>query len=170
MGAYLRQEPVIDAAIVPYDLEKTLSSQGTVTRGVCGVRDGCLSSVDELLSIEKKDGKIFDTNSDGSRRYLAADTPVSMNFWGFPESIVPHFRTYFDNFLAEFAADTAGRLKAECYLPRAADWFIREGIVRIRVLKADSQWFGVTYREDRDAAIEQIRVLTAEGVYPPVLW
>ncbi|MDR2079511.1 MAG: hypothetical protein LBP74_07320 [Treponema sp.] len=170
MGAYLGKIPVTDAAIVPYNLEKTLSPQGTVTRGVCEVRNGYLSSVDELLAIEKKNGKIFNTNPDGSRRDLTADTPVSMNFWGFPESILPHFRKYFDNFLAEFAADMAGHIKTECYLPKAADWFIREGIIRIRVLKADSQWFGVTYREDREAAINRIGALTAGGVYPPGLW
>ncbi|MDR2160265.1 MAG: hypothetical protein LBP23_09410 [Treponema sp.] len=170
MGAYLNKAPVTDAAIVPYDLEKTLSPQGTVTRGVCEVRDGYLSSVDELLAIEKRGGEIFNTNPDGSRRDLAADTPVSMNFWGFPESILPHFKKYFDDFLEEFAADMAGRIKAECYLPKAADWFIKERIIRIRVLRADSQWFGVTYREDREAAIKRIGALTAEGVYPSGLW
>jgi hypothetical protein len=170
MGAYLGRAPVTDAAIVPYDLEKTLSPQGTVTRGVCEVRNDYLGSVDELLAIEKKDGKIFNTNPDGSRRDLAADTPVSMNFWGFPESILPHFKRYFDDFLAEFAADMAGQIKAECYLPKAADWFIKNNIIRIKSLRADSDWFGVTYKEDKEAAVQRIAALTAKGVYPQTLW
>jgi NDP-sugar pyrophosphorylase family protein len=170
MGAYLRGSDLRDAAIVPYNLEKTLSPQGTVTRGVCGVQGGYLVSVDELTAIEKKEGRIFNTNSDGSRRELAADTPVSMNFWGFPETILPHFKTYFDDFLQTFAADMAGQIKAECYLPRAADWFIKNNIIRIKSLQADSDWFGVTYKEDKEAAVRRIEALTAQGVYPPALW
>jgi UTP-glucose-1-phosphate uridylyltransferase len=77
------------SAIVPYRLDKTLSPQGTVTRGVCEVKDGYLTCVDELTAIEKapsiegKDGRIFNTAPDGSIRELAPETPVSMNFWGF---------------------------------------------------------------------------------------
>jgi hypothetical protein len=170
MGNHLRGTGLRDAAIVPYNLEKTLSPQGTVTRGVCEVHDGYLVSVDELTAIEKKDGRIFNTNADGSRRELAADTPVSMNFWGFPETILPHFRTYFDDFLKGFAADMAGQIKAECYLPKAADWFIKNNIIKIKSLKADSDWFGVTYKEDKEAAVQRIAALTAKGVYPPALW
>jgi choline kinase len=170
IGAYLRGQEIRDAAIVPYRLEKTLSPQGTVTRGVCEVQDGYLVSVDELTAIEKKEGRIFNTGADGSQRELAPDTPVSMNFWGFPETILPHFRTYFDDFLKTFAADMAGQIKAECYLPRAADWFIKNNIIKIKSLPADSDWFGVTYREDKEAAVQRIAALTARGVYPPELW
>ncbi len=76
--------PAADSAIVPYRLEKTLSPQGTVSRGVCSVKDGYLTGVDELTAIEKKDGRIFNTAADGETRELAPETPVSMNFWGFP--------------------------------------------------------------------------------------
>jgi dTDP-glucose pyrophosphorylase len=170
MGAYLGKPPVADGAIVPYGLEKTLSPLGTVTRGVCAVRDGYLVSVDELLSIEKKGPGIFNTGPDGVERELAPDTPVSMNFWGFPESILSSFAVYFEDFLKTFASDVKNNLKAECYLPKAADWFIKEGIIRIRVLEAHADWFGVTYREDRDTAINHIRELTRKGIYPEKLW
>jgi NDP-sugar pyrophosphorylase family protein len=170
MGAYLRGSGPRDAAIVPYHLEKTLSPQGTVTRGVCGIQDGYLVSVDELTAISKKDGKIFNANADGSPTELAADTPVSMNFWGFPETILPHVKTYFDDFLRTFAADMAGHIKSESYLPMAADWFIKNNIIKIKSLKADSDWFGVTYKEDREAAARRIESLTAKGVYPRPLW
>ncbi|MDR1239138.1 MAG: hypothetical protein LBK27_03415 [Treponema sp.] len=170
MGAYLRGPDLPDAAIVPYNLEKTLSPQGTVTRGVCEIRNGYLVSVDELTAIEKKEGRIFNTNAGGSRRELAADTPVSMNFWGFPKTILPHFKTFFDDFLQTFTADMAGQIKAECYLPKAADWFVKNNIIKIKSLQADSEWFGVTYREDKEAAVRRIEVLTAQGVYPQALW
>ncbi|MDR0444293.1 MAG: hypothetical protein LBH44_12910 [Treponema sp.] len=159
-----------ESAIVPYRLDKTLSPQGTVTRGVCEMKDDYLVSVDELTAIEKKDGRIINTGSDGTIRELAADTPVSMNFWGFSPSIFPELKKYFDDFLKTFAADVKGQIKSECFIPKAADYFIKNGIVKIRALSANSDWFGVTYREDREAAINKIGELTAAGIYPAHLW
>jgi hypothetical protein len=130
------------------------------------VRQGYLASVDELKAIEKKDGKIFNTGQDGVRRDLAADTPVSMNFWGFPAGIFPRLQNYFDDFLKTSGSDP----KSECYLPLAADWFIQNGFLKIRVLEADSEWFGVTYKEDRVSAVNRISELVSLGTYPPSLW
>ena len=170
IGEHLCGPHAGEPVIVPYHLGNTLSPQGTVTRGVCEIKDGYLVSVDELLAIERKGGRIFNTNPDNSVRELAADCPVSMNFWGFPQTILPEFKKYFDNFLKAFAADIPGRIKSECFLPRAADWFIKQGIIRIKALQVNSGWFGVTYREDRDAAIKKLEELTLAGVYPASLW
>jgi choline kinase len=166
MGACLADGAASGGAIVPYRLEKTLSPQGTVTRGVCKVAGGYLVSVDELKAIEKKDGRIFNTGPDGKLQELAAETPVSMNFWGFPADIFPKLQRYFDEFLKAAASDP----KSECYLPLAADWFIKNGFLKIRSLDADSEWFGVTYREDREAAVKRIAELVSQGVYPASLW
>jgi len=157
-------------AIVPYRLDKTLSLQGTVARGVCEVDGGYLAGVDELTAIEKKDGRIFNTAPDGAVRDLAPVTPVSMNFWGFSPNILPEFKKYFDVFLKDFALDVKGKIKSECFIPKAVDYFIKQGIIRVKVLPADSNWFGVTYREDREAAIKKIDELTASGIYPATLW
>jgi hypothetical protein len=170
MGRHLSGPNANDPAIVPYRLEKTLSPRGTVTRGVCALNGDYLTSVDELTAIEKKDGRIFNTNPDGSIRELAADTPVSMNFWGFPPAILTEFKKYVDDFLKVFASDMAGNIKSECYIPTAADHFIKNNIIRIKTLRANSDWFGVTYKEDREAAIKKIEGLTASGVYPASLW
>ena len=166
MGMFLSVPNPVDGAIVPYKLERTLSQKGTVARGVCEVSGDYLVSIDELLAIEKKDGVIFNTNPDGSKRELGSDTPVSMNFLGYPHTILPRFRQYFDDFIA--ALD--GELKGECYLPKASDWFIKNNYLKMRVLKADAEWFGVTYREDKEAAIKRLTALAAEGVYPEPLW
>jgi NDP-sugar pyrophosphorylase family protein len=158
---------VTEAAIVPYKLEKTLSPEGTVTRGVCTVKDGYLSSVDELLLIKREDdGKIYNTFPDGAKKELAPDTPVSMNFWGYPPSILPAFRAYFD----EFLQTRGGELKSECYLPLAADTFIKTGKTAFKVLEADADWFGITYKQDKETAVQRIAALTAQGVYPQGLW
>jgi hypothetical protein len=109
---------------------------------------------------------IFNTGDDGAKRALPPDTPVSMNFWGFPASVLPRLGEYFDVFL-----ETAGEApKSECYIPLAADWLIKRGFLEIRALGADSEWFGVTYKEDKDAAVKRIQELTAGGVYPKGLW
>jgi len=170
MGKHLRGADADISSIAPYRLEKTLSPQGTVARGVCGVENGYLVSVEELTAIEKKDGRIFNTAPDGAVRSLAPDTPVSMNFWGFPPSLLPDFKKYFDDFIKTFAADVKGQIKSECFIPKAVDHFIKNGSTKVKVLSANSNWFGVTYKEDREAAIKKIDELTAGGVYPAPLW
>jgi hypothetical protein len=166
MGAYLSAPDLKEGAIVPYRLEKTLSPKGTVTRGVCVLRDSYLVSVDELKSIEKQGGDIFNTGEDGTRRELAADTPVSMNFWGFPPDCLPHIRVFFD----EFCKTSGKEPKSECYIPRAADWLVKKGHLKVKALSANSEWFGVTYQEDRAEAQRRMAELTAAGVYPERLW
>jgi dTDP-glucose pyrophosphorylase len=166
MGKFLSGPEVNDGAIVPYILESTLSPMGTVARGVCEVSGEYLASIDELTAIEKKDGVVFNTNPDGSKRELKPDTPVSMNFLGYPYSILPKFKQYFDDFIV-----ASGReLKTECYLPKASDWFIKNNYLRMRVLQAGTEWFGVTYKEDKEPALKRLTTLTAEGVYPEPLW
>jgi hypothetical protein len=89
-----------------------------------------------------------------------------MNFWGFPPSVFPDLHRYFD----EFLKTQAGLPKAECYLPSAADWLIKNKLLKIRSLDADAPWFGVTYKEDREAAVKRVGDFTDAGVYPQALW
>jgi len=166
MGEFLSMADQKDGAIVPYKLEPTLSPIGTVARGVCEISGNYLVSIDELTAIEKKDGVIFNTAPDGSKRTLKPDTPVSMNFLGYPDSILPKFRQYFNDFIATNSRE----LKTECYLPKASDWFIRNNYLQIRALTAGTEWFGITYKEDKEAAIKRLTDLTAQGVYPESLW
>jgi NDP-sugar pyrophosphorylase family protein len=167
LGEHLSAGTVTDAAIVPFKLNQVLSPSGTVTRGICGKKDGFLTSVDELLKIQKEaDGVIYNTGGDGTKTSLVPDTPVSMNFWGYPPSVLPLFQKYFDDFLSAHG----GEEKSECYIPLATDSFIKAGKLAVRVLEADSEWFGVTYHEDREAASARIRALTKAGVYPEKLY
>jgi hypothetical protein len=167
LGKYLASPGLTEGAIVPFSLQKTLSLQGTVTRGVCEIQDGLLRSVDELTAIAREgDGRIYNTAPDGTKQELAPDTPVSMNFWGFPAGVLPDFQRYFEDFLAASGTQP----KRECYLPLAADWLVKSKLLNIRSLQADSEWFGVTYKEDRDMAINRIGELAARKVYPASLW
>jgi len=166
MGEFLSGPGLTDGAIVPYKLGPSLSPMGTVARGVCEISGDYLASIDELTAIETARGVIFNTNPDGTKRELKSDTPVSMNFLGYPESIIPRFKQYFDEFISASGND----LKSECYLPKASDWFIRNNYLKMRVVNADSEWFGVTYKEDKETAVKRIAALSAEGVYPQPLW
>jgi hypothetical protein len=176
IGRHLCGPSADEPVIVPYRLDKTLSAQGTVARGVCAIKNDYLVSVEELTAIERapsaegENDCIINTSPDGSIRELSADTPVSMNFWGFPPTILPEFKKYFEEFLQTIAVDMGGSIKSECYIPAAADWFIRQNIVKIKALWANSDWFGITYREDRSATAQKLADLTAAGVYPPSLW
>ena len=166
MGEFLSGAELKYGAVVPYKLEPTLSPKGTVARGVCEVESDYLVSIDELTAIEKKDGVIFNTGSDGSKRELRPDSPVSMNFLGYPDSALPKIKQYFDEFIAAYNNE----LKSECFLPMASDWLIKNRYLKMRVLNADSEWFGVTYKEDKEMAIKRLTELTAQGVYPESLW
>jgi hypothetical protein len=89
-----------------------------------------------------------------------------MNFWGFPTAIFPDLERYF----LEFISASWGDLKSECYLPLAVDRLIKNNLLKVRALSADSDWFGITYQEDRAAAAAHIEASVKEGVYPPRLW
>jgi dTDP-glucose pyrophosphorylase len=163
MGEYLAGQQS-DAAIVPYPLSQTLSPIGDVTRGVCTEKGGYLASVDETKDIGRRDdGKIY-----GEGKLLADDCPVSMNFWGYQTSALPLFRAYFDEFIVSEAAKT--NPKAECFIPTATDTFIKNGSLRVKALAAQPEWFGVTYKEDKAAAVKRIASLIEQGVYPEKLW
>ncbi len=168
MQACLQQlAPSGDAAMVGYRLRNTVSEHGTVTRGVCTVRDGCLAGVTETYGIRPfPDGSIRDTHEDEAGVPLDPDALVSMNFWGFTPWIFEAGAAYFDAFLRGLPSDS---LKGECLLPVMVDDLMRAGRLSVRVLSTDAAWFGMTYQEDRPRVAEALRGLHAAGVYPPTL-
>lgn len=153
------------ATMVGYLLKNTVSANGTVSRGVCQVKDGELTGIRETLKIQLfPDGSIADV-ADGARAELAPDTVVSMNFWGFTPSIFSELAAYFNAFL-----HTAGNnIKAECLLPNMVGDLVAEGKIRVSVLHSADRWFGMTYHEDRQSVADELRKLHDTGVYPPSL-
>lgn len=151
---------------VGYRLDRTLSENGTVSRGVCEVdSEGYLVSMVERTAIGRKAGQIVYTQ-DGADHPLAADTTVSMNFFGFTPDYFIHSYDYFP----EFYEQNRGNIKAEFYIPTMVNKLVADGTSKMRVLNTDSQWFGVTYKEDKPGVEERIRELIAQGVYPEYLW
>ena len=141
-------------AMVAYRLDKTLSEHGTVARGICAVDDNSLlRGVEELTDIARDaGGSIVCAN-----RQLEPATPVSMNFWGFTPQVFPLLGEELHRFLVREAASE----KAECYLPAAVAEMIAARHAEVRVLSTTSDWFGVTYREDRARVVEALAALEA---------
>lgn len=159
-----RLAPEGEATMVGYLLKNTASLNGTVSRGVCQVRDGKLVSVREALKVQLyADGSLKDLDQD---KALDPETVVSMNFWGFTPSIFPALRTYFENFLRTQAGDNP---KAECLLPVMVGSELEAGRLTVSVLHSADRWFGMTYHEDRQVVAQELQKLHDAGVYPPSL-
>ena len=152
--------------MVGYQVSKTLSENGTVSRGVCTVdEEGNLRGMVERTQIERVNGTIV-FHDGGADEPLAEDTPVSMNLFGFTPDYFAHSKAFFKEFLAANIED----LKAEFFIPRMVNKVINDGTATMRVLKTTSDWFGVTYKEDKPMLVAKIEELIAAGEYPRNLW
>ena len=165
MAQALRRLPAEGcAAMVGYLLKNTASLHGTVTRGLCSEQEGFLKSVQETRNIQLfPDGTLRDLGTD---QPLAPDAVVSMNFWGFMPSIFPVLRRDFETFLRSAGDDP----RAERLLPEMVDSRLREGTLKVSLLSSSGQWFGMTYREDRESVAQSLRQLHERGEYPENLW
>jgi len=153
-------------AMCGYQLGKTLSDFGSVSRGVCQTdKNGYLITVEEKTSISKNNGIITYKEGD-TEKELSDNDIVSMNFWGFHTSIFNFLEEKFTTFIKE----NADNIKSEFYIPFVVDDLMKEGKVKSNVLKSEATWFGVTYQEDRPATVDKIRNLVNKGVYPEKLW
>ena len=153
--------------MVGFQIENTLSENGTVSRGHCQVsEEGYLTGVNECHGIQRKGDKLVHTLADGTEAEFPAGAAVSMNMWGF----TPDYFVHTEKAFIEFLQKNASELKSEFYIPTVVNDLITSGTVTLKVEKTPSKWFGVTYAADRPATIEQFKRLTDEGVYPQKLW
>lgn len=154
-------------AMVGYQLDKTLSDFGSVSRGVCITDDkNKLAQITETHKIRPENGKILCESAESDLAELKGNEIVSMNFWGFHPSIFRNIESQFIDFLKQ----NINLPKSEFYIPFVVFEMIKQGLVSVEVLSADSPWFGVTYKEDKPFVMAQIKQLTEEGIYPDNLW
>ena len=159
--------PEGEATMVGYQLQNTVSKNGTVSRGVCHAVNGNLDKVVETLKIKLcENGEIRDIGAGEPGELLDPLAPVSMNFWGFTPWIFGKLEEYFATFLKELAPDA---IKAECLLPVFVDKLMHEGELTVPMLTTDAVWFGVTYKEDKPFVQAELRKLHESGVYPASL-
>ncbi len=154
-------------SMVGYKLFNTLSGHGSVSRGICDVdKNGYLKKIVETIKILKKDDKIVSIESDGSETYLTGNEIASMNIWGFKPTVFPVIEDKFIKFLKNHI----GELKSEFFIPTEIYNMIQENDASVKVLKADSPWFGVTYKDDKPIVVAKIKELIEAGEYPEKLY
>jgi UTP-glucose-1-phosphate uridylyltransferase len=152
--------------IIGYELSKTLSQNGTVSRGVCEVdAEGNLVSINERTKIYRENNKII--YEENENKYEVSETSkASMNFWGFHPTVFPYIEKLFQAFLKNHGSEP----KAEFFIPIVGDEFIKDGKGIIKVIPTAAQWFGVTYKEDAPTVKKDIQILVDGGEYPSSLW
>ena len=162
MGANKQQ-----IAMISFILKNTLSDNGGVTRGICSVnQDNHLIDIVETHNIEKGDNSAF--IKDGDRIIdIDLNVPVSMNMWALQPAIFNVLDEKFKIFLENLHQDD---LKAEYLLPTIIGDLLKEDLVDVTVLKSQDNWFGVTYKEDKQSVINSIKELIINGVYPNKLY
>ena len=156
-----------ETAMVGYPLENTLSDHGHVNRGICKIDEmGFLTNVEEYLNIERENDNFVRGNAlDGKRHVVPSGSLVSMNFWAFGPAFFHQLEEAFVRFLIE----SGDQMKSECYIPTVVDHLIHGGHAQCPVLRTTSQWFGVTYPDDKPFVVESIAKLIAAGNYPEKL-
>ena len=155
------------ATMVGYRVDKTVSENGTVTRGVCHTENGKLTKIVETFKIKLyPNGDIRDIENGEDSPLIPPETPVSMNFWGFTPWIFGKLEAYLDEFLKSLAPDN---IKGEALLPTLVGELIDRGELDVSVLHSGARWFGVTYKEDKPAVQSELKKLHDAGVYPASL-
>lgn len=156
--------------MVGFILGNTLTENGHVSRGVCTLRhDGSLASIRERVYLVKtEEGAAFSEDGGKTFENISPSETVSMNLWGFTASILTELRDRFAVFMRERVP--LDPLNAEYFLPTVVGELIEEKKASVSVLRSPDRWYGMTYKEDRDAVIKALAKLKEEGVYPKHLW
>lgn len=156
-----------DFAVVAYYLRNTLSDHGTVNRGVCTLNEeGHLIDVKECVKIKRDLDGIIRYPLDERNAELSEDTLVSMNMWGF----LPSYFEYCESMFIDFLKNEGMKLTSEFYIPTLVDNLIKNNVLNVSVIDTESDWFGVTYQEDKPFVMDKITSLIENGVYPKNLW
>ena len=162
------QSEIYDICMGGFVLSNTLSDNGTVTRGGCQVdENGYLTNVTETYNIQMKEDGLHATDESGAPVTISPSQPVSMNMWGLPASFVQELEKGFPVFLDNLKE---GDIKSEYLLPKIIDNLVQNKKARVTVLDTPDKWFGVTYREDKQAVADAIRGLIQSGVYKEKLF
>ena len=155
--------------MVGYQLGKTVTDNGSVARGVCQTNEqDYLTAIVERTRIEKYENGIHFTVDGENWEDLSADTPVSMNMWGYTPAFLAEIAARFPKFIAEEVP--ANPAKAEMFLPMTVGQLLEEGKATVKVLRTADQWFGVTYAADKPVVVAALKAMADEGQYPDGLW
>lgn len=157
-------------AMVGYILSNTLTENGYVSRGICEMdKDAFLTGITERTHIEQRDKGVQFTEDDGKTwEDIAVDSIVSMNMFGFTASMLKELECRFPEFLEKGLKENP--MKCEYFLPSVVSDLIEEDKADVKVLRSEDRWYGITYKEDKEAVVSAVQKLKDTGVYPQHLW
>ncbi len=160
---FLRENPEETTfGLVSYPLLNTLSQNGAVSRGICSITQNQLSSIREVERIAQQQDIIIDLDT---QEPFSGEELVSMNFWVCKPLLFREIESYFLEFLQSKDA-----LQLEAYIPSVIQELIKWKKINVKNMITTSQWFGITYKEDRDIARSHIQDLSSQNKYPQPLW
>lgn len=159
---------VPEYAMCGFRVTNTLSDNGTVTRGVCTIKDDFLTELEETKEIERKENGVIVGKYNGEPREISENAAVSMNMWCFTDDYMSRLSEQFHEFLIN--VDEKNVDGSEFLVPIAIDRLIKDGKCKVRVLNTDSRWFGMTYSQDVDEVKLNILEYIRKGIYPENLF
>ena len=149
-------------SMVAFELGKTLSDFGTVTRGLCTVKGELLDTVIETGELKWQNNEVT-SNRDID---LNGTEPVSMNMWGFTPDLFVYLKSMFKDFLDKEGSE----IKSEYLIPSVINALIEDNKKQVKVLRSSSSWFGVTYMNDKPYVVQKIEKFVRQGLYPKKLF
>lgn len=143
-----------DNCLVAFRLDQALVGDQPVTRGVCHVTNGVLTSIAERRHVTATPTG-YESGDGHQPSRLEPDTLVSMNLWGFDASMWEVFR--------DAMASAAASEEAEVLLPEIVGQQIRSGATTFHALPATSRCVGVTHADDLPVVQAEIAQQVARG-------
>ena len=172
LGKYLSSisNSCTEHAMVGYTLGKTMSRNGSVSRGVARTKDGYLESIEENTKIyytgETFSGSEIASALNGKIIKMTGQQTVSMNLFGSSPEAFNRFNAYWEHFIKRSLSDP----KAEAFLTVASSEIIKNGEGKIKVFTSEESWFGMTYPEDKQVVKDELTKKIDSGYYPEKLW
>jgi len=173
-----------DHALVSYPLRDTVVTADPVTRGMCEADSGgWLRALVERRFVTRHDDGRFTADDGLEPKEIPADTPVSMNLWGFTPAIWPFLEEALHRVHPELGPDGSVQGRAptsdtEVLLPEVVGAMAHGADGggagrRTRVLRGTGRCVGVTHADDlpvvRMALAEMVgQGLRAEGPWDEV--
>ena len=156
----------LQAAMVGYKLINTVTENGSVKRGVCKEKNGKLVELVES-KIEKENDKYMAYPLENKSSFeVEKDSLVSMNMFAFPKEIFK----YLEEGFIEFLKENSNNLTSEFLIPSYVFELIDKNIMEVSVLETNAKWLGITYKEDKENVVDEIKKLHDNKIYDEKLW
>ena len=163
----VKKEDKLQAAMIGYNLCNTVTENGSVKRGICKANNNKLVELVES-KIEEENGKFIAYPLEEENTHFEVDKNclVSMNMFAFSNEIFE----YLEKSFIEFLKVNGKELTREFYIPSFVFELIRKDIMEVSVIETNAKWLGVTYKEDKDFVVNEIKKLHEQKIYDEKLW